>query len=65
MLEKFFAAWLIVWALIIMGVIYYLKKKNRKYDLTKFTIVTRLIMAATLGIIVFFAMKIQIANILN
>lgn len=65
MLEKFFAAWLIVWALIIMGVIYYLKKKNRKYDLTKFTIVTGLIMAATLGIIVFFAMKIQITNILH
>lgn len=64
-MEKYFTAWLIVWTLITIGVIFYLKKKNRKRDLTKFTIVAGLIMAGALGIIVFFAMKIQIADLLH
>lgn len=64
-MEIYFASWLITWALLILGVIAYLKKKNRKRDLTKFTIVVGLIMASSLGVIVFFAMKTQITNILH
>ena len=63
-MEKYFAAWLIAWALVTFGVILYMSKKNGKRDLTKFTIVTGLILAVAFGIIVFFAMKVQIANIL-
>ena len=38
-MEKYFAAWLIAWALVTFGVILYMSKKNGKRDLTKFTIV--------------------------
>lgn len=64
-MEKYFAAWLIAWALVTFGVILYMSKKNGKRDLTKFTIVAGLILAVTFGIIIFVAMRIQIANILH
>lgn len=44
---------------------FYLKKKNRKYDLTKFTIAAGLILAGSLGIILFIAMKMQIDMLIH
>lgn len=64
-MEKYLAAWLIAYALVIIGVILYIRKKNQKRDLNKITITAGLILAIALGIIVYFAMKIQIATILS
>jgi|GEM_PF-3544680 hypothetical protein len=64
-MEKYFAVWLGAYALVTIGVIFYIRKKNRKHDLNKISIIAGLILAVALGIILFIAMKIQIANILS
>lgn len=60
-----FSVWLIIWALVIIGVIVYLKKKNVKRDISKFSIMLGLVMAVSLGVILFVAMKMQMATILK
>lgn len=60
-----FAAWLTVWLAITIGVIFYLKNSKRKHDLTKFTITAGLILAGSLGIILFLSMKMQIGMLIH
>ena len=62
-MEKYFAVWLVAYALVTIGVILYIRKKGRKHDLNKISIIAGLILAVTLGVILYFAMKIQISNI--
>jgi glucan phosphoethanolaminetransferase (alkaline phosphatase superfamily) len=62
-MELYFAVWLVAYALVTIGVIFNIKKKNRKHDLNKITIIAGLILAAALGVILFIAMKIQITNL--
>jgi CHASE2 domain-containing sensor protein len=64
-MEKYIAFWLIAYAVLTIGVILSIRKKNPKKDLNKITIIAGLILALSLGIILFFAMRIQIANILS
>lgn len=47
-MEKYFAAWLIAYILVFIGVVYYMGKKNRKYNLDKITLVAGLGLAITL-----------------
>lgn len=64
-MENYFAVWLSAWALVTIGVVFYIRKKNQKHNLNKISIIAGLILAVSLGIILFFAMKMQMVNIMS
>lgn len=64
-MEKYFAVWVIAWGVVTFGVMGYMHKKKRKYNLDKITLIAGLILAAALFVILYFAMKIQISDLLQ
>ncbi|MGD9578991.1 MAG: hypothetical protein AB7Y74_12120 [Syntrophorhabdus sp.] len=64
-MEKFFAIWIGAYAFVTLVVIVLMGKKNNKLNLTKFTIVAGIILAVTLGVILYFGMRIQISNLIS